>query len=169
METPILFEEVQATGNDGLRRVLQVLAVLFAAALLLNIVLQKGEANVLTHVLLTLSLACLLASLFMTFKLITQIRSDGIYVRYPPIRFVFARFAWTDVRQVYVREYGAGEYGGWGIRISPSGWGYIVPGNMGIQLVMADGSRVLITTHRPDEVREVLRKLGHHSKGMHNG
>lgn len=167
METPILFQEVQATGNDGLRRVLQVLAVIFAAALLLNIVLQKGETNMLTHVFLTVSLACILASLFMTFKLVTQIRPDGIYVRYPPLRFGFARFEWKDVRQVYLREYSAVEYGGWGIRISPSGWGYIVPGNTGIQLVMQDGSRVLITTNRPDEVKEVLRKLGH-GKGMHN-
>ena len=161
MDTPVLYEEVRSASNDKLRRFLTATTILFGAATVVNLVIQRGVPNTLTEYLLAGAGLCLAASVFFSFRLVTQIRADGIYVRYAPLQPSFARYAWTDVRQVYLRRFNAiAEYGGWGVRIGPSGRGYVVPAEWGIQLELNDGSRVLIATAHPDEVTAVLHKLG---------
>jgi hypothetical protein len=161
MDAPILFEEVQASGGGGAQKFLRGLAGVFALALIVNLLWQGGAVSGLTAFVFIAGALCLLASILLSFRLITQIRTDGIYVRYAPLQLAFVCYTWTDVRQVYLRRYNAlAEYGGWGLRMGPNGGGYIVPGEWGIQLVLEGGKKVLIATNRPEEITEVLRKLG---------
>lgn len=161
MDAPILFEEVQASGGAGAQKFLRGLAAVFALALVLNLVWQRGKVSGLTAFIFIAGAIALVGSILLAFRLITQVRADGIYVRYAPLQPSFVRYAWTDIREVYLRRYNAlAEYGGWGLRMGPRGGGYIVPGEWGIQLVLHNGNRVLITTNRADEVTEVLRKIG---------
>lgn len=160
MDAAILFEEVQASGGSGGQKFLRGLAVVFAAALVVNLLWQGGAFSGLTAFLFIAGGICLVGSLLLGFRLITQVRTDGIYVRYAPLQPRFVRYSWTDIHEVYLRRFNPLEYGGWGLRIGPRGGGYIVPGEWGIQLVLENGSRVLITTNRPDEVTGVLRNLG---------
>ncbi|MES2389410.1 MAG: hypothetical protein V4543_15515, partial [Bacteroidota bacterium] len=64
--------------------------------------------------------------------------------------------------KAYIRTYSPmGEYGGWGIRYGINkGWLYNVSGNMGLQLELLDGKKVLIGTRKPDEIIAALRKSG---------
>jgi hypothetical protein len=93
-------------------------------------------------------------------KLRVRLDATGITYRFAP--FAARHLAWTAVRRAYVRRYSAlGEYGGWGIK----GWSfddyaYNVSGPHGLQLVLANGKRVLIGTQRPEELRQVLAALG---------
>lgn len=161
MDAVVLFDEVQASGTQGLRKFLRGLSAVFAAALVVNLLWQRGEVTALTAFLFIAGAGCLLASLLTSFRLITQVRTDGIYVRYAPLQPSFTRYAWTDIREVYLRRYNAlAEYGGWGLRWGPSGRGYITPGEWGLQIVLHNGVKVLITTQRAEELTEVLRQVG---------
>lgn len=161
MDAPILFEEVQASGGGGGQKFLRGLAVVFALALVVNLLWQRGEVSGLTAFLFIAGAICLVGSVLLAFRLITQVRTDGIYVRYAPLQPRFIHYAWSDIREVYLRRYNAlPEYGGWGLRMGPCGGGYIVPGEWGIQLVLQNGNKVLISTNRAEEVTEVLRKIG---------
>jgi hypothetical protein len=161
MDAAVLFEEVQASGGGGTQKFLRGLAAVFALALVGNLLWQGGEVSGLTAFIFIAGAVCLVGSIMLAFRLITQVRTDGIYVRYAPLQPAFVRYAWTDVRQVYLRRYNAlPEYGGWGLRMGPYGGGYIVPSEWGIQLVLQDGKKILVSTNRPEEVTEVLRNLG---------
>ena len=70
------------------------------------------------------------------------------------------RIAWEEVGKAYIRKYNPiREYGGWGLRISIVGKGkaYTMGGRYGLQLELRNGSKVLIGTDRPEELRQVLR------------
>jgi hypothetical protein len=104
----------------------------------------------------------LMTILFFASRLDTEIRIDGIYVRFFPYHFTFRVYSWDKLSKVYVRQYSAiGEYGGWGLRYGLSGAGkaYNVAGNMGIQLIMNDGSKLLIGTDNSEEMIKLLKQM----------
>ncbi|MDR1516841.1 MAG: hypothetical protein LBS52_01860 [Dysgonamonadaceae bacterium] len=98
-------------------------------------------------------------------KLATLIDEQGIYLRIFPSK-VF--YAWDDVENAYIRQLKFGEFGGWGSRSSlkysfsfrPKNRAYIMSGSIGLQLELKNGERVLIGTHRQEEIEEILKKLG---------
>jgi hypothetical protein len=160
-DTQVVFEEVQARAAKATSDFFKVASLLVLIALVINIVLQKGRANDFTYLLITIFPVLFILNLLLPFKLTMQIRTDGIYVRFPPLQPSFRKFYWSEISQVYIRSYDAvSEYYGWGIKISPAGTGYIVAGNVGIQIIFKNGNKVLITTQRPDEVNEILRRIG---------
>lgn len=106
----------------------------------------------------------LLVTLFITqLRLDTQVRSDGIYVRFFPFRLSFRRYGRERIVKAYIRDYSPiTEYGGWGIRYGFSGKGkaLTVSGNKGLQLELEDGSKLLIGTQEPAQLELALRQLG---------
>ena len=49
------------------------------------------------------------------------------------------------------------EYGGWGVRLGPKGWGYMTSGKEGVQLRLRKGLPVLIGSARPRELEAAIR------------
>ena len=91
-------------------------------------------------------------ALLLSARLITEVRMDGIYIRFFPFHFSYREIAFHDLKSFEVRRYNAlREYGGWGIRYGPQGKAYNVGGNRGIQLVLTDGKRILIGSQKPEE------------------
>ena len=99
------------------------------------------------------------ALLFGMLKLQTQVRSDGLYIRFFPFHISFKRFTAEDLSKYYARQYKPViEYGGWGIRfILRNGRAYNVSGNKGVQLVFKSGKRLLIGSQRAEELEEAIR------------
>jgi hypothetical protein len=169
MDGTVLFEEVQRVSKKPVGDFFKALVVLFLVALGFNLIWQKGTVNQLTMALAAGFLIVALIAFFANMKMVTQIRADGIYVRYPPFEPDFKGYLWTDIEEVYIREFDAvGEYGGWGIRVGfsgvkygGSGKAYIFSGNVGIQIVLSDHSRVLIGTARGDEIAGLLHQFNH--------
>jgi hypothetical protein len=94
-------------------------------------------------------------------KLETQIKNDGIYVRYYPYKSTYRHYKWEQLSKVYVRKYSAlGEYGGWGLKGFGDDKVWNVSGNMGIQLVLKDGKKLLIGTKLPEECKRILIESG---------
>ena len=100
--------------------------------------------------------------LFLVMRLETEVRPDGLYVRYFPFHLQFKRFAWADIRESGARRYDPlREYGGWGIRWGRGGRAYNVSGDRGLQLVLKDGKRWLIGSQEADELAAaVARAMG---------
>jgi len=99
--------------------------------------------------------------LFLLLKLETEVKPDGIYIRFFPFHIRFKRFAREDLSEYYARQYKPlWEYGGWGIRFSLRyGKAYNVSGNQGVQLVFKSGKKLLIGTQKPEELEAAIRSI----------
>jgi len=100
--------------------------------------------------------------LLWVFRMETEVRRDGLYVRCVPFHRGFRRFDVADLSEHHARRYRPIiEYGGWGIRCGWKGWAYNVSGNEGVQLVFRDGRRVLIGSARPAELDTAIESVVH--------
>ena len=98
--------------------------------------------------------------LFGIARLVTEVRNDGLYVRFFPFHFSCLRFPISSIRSYEARTYSPlGEYGGWGIRYGWNGKAYNVSGNQGIQFELHNGKRFLVGSQRPLEFLAALQSL----------
>ena len=93
-------------------------------------------------------------------RLLTEVRPGMLSVRLIPFRGKY--IPTRDIQSADAREYSPmREFGGWGIRTSGDGGrAYNAYGNMGVQLVLTDGKRVLVGTQRAEELLAALRLAG---------
>lgn len=98
------------------------------------------------------------ALLFLCMALETKVADDGICIRFFP--FVRKRIAYDQIISFEARTYRPiAEYGGWGIRVRLRGTAYNVSGNRGVQLELANGTRLLIGSQRPDELADAIQTM----------
>jgi hypothetical protein len=97
---------------------------------------------------------------FYSIKLITEVRYDGIYVRFFPLQFHSLKILFGDIKNYEIRTYSAlKEYGGYGIRLGKKGKAYNVSGNKGIQIEFYDGKQLLVGTQKPEEFLSALASM----------
>jgi hypothetical protein len=95
--------------------------------------------------------------LFISAKLITEVRNDGVYIKYFPIHWTFRKMAFKDLKRYEARTYKPiREYGGWGIRIGRKGMAYNMSGNKGVQLELFNNKRLLIGSRRHEELFQAI-------------
>lgn len=100
-----------------------------------------------------------LGNLFLiSLKLTTLINKEGIYFQLFPLHFKIQYVNWSDIATIEVRKYKPmKEYGGWGYRYSfNNGKAYNISGNMGLQLVLKNGDKILIGTQKKEELLAFL-------------
>lgn len=98
--------------------------------------------------------------LLLGLRLDTEIRNDGVYVRFFPFALRLKRYGWEEIEKAYVRPYKPLlEYGGWGIRYGRKGKALNVSGNMGLQLELKNGKKLLIGTRKPEALQAVIEEL----------
>ncbi len=163
METKILFSEKQRFTQWWVWLIL--LGVLATPFYGLYHELQKAQPfsdpSVNTGLILSLAVILPVTALFIFMRLETQISKAGFAVKFFPFHFKFRQFAWSDLEEIYVREYSpVSDFGGWGLRYSLSGAGkaYNVSGHQGIQLVFKNGKKLLIGTNKPEEAAAALKQ-----------
>ncbi|MBU2919718.1 hypothetical protein KO504_00060 [Winogradskyella psychrotolerans] len=105
----------------------------------------------------------LLASGFIFFfKLTTRIDETGIHYKFFPFHWNLKNIKWNEINKAYVRTYDPlGEYGGWGLKggtlwNKAKGSAINVSGDIGIQLVLKSGKKLLIGTQKKNEAKSVL-------------
>lgn len=102
----------------------------------------------------------LVVLLFVLVKLETQIKDNGIYVRFFPFVPKFKFYPWEEISIAVVRKYRPlMEYGGWGIRFGRNGKAYNIKGNKGLQLKFKNGNALLIGTQKAEELESVLDSI----------
>jgi hypothetical protein len=164
----IVYREVQR-WSLGARSLLLTLCLLAAAGGLVSAVITPTQGDHQWVFLLVVGLCGILVPLGVGLviwiaRLDTEVRRDGLYIRYVPFHRNFRRFKAEDLRESYTRPHRPIlEYGGWGIRYGWKGKAHNVRGNQGVQLVLRDGRRVLIGSARPAELEAALRSIAHGS------
>jgi hypothetical protein len=107
--------------------------------------------------LLSIGLSLAVSYLFQQMKLITEVRSDGLYLRFFPLRARLIDF--SNISHCAQRIYQPiKEYGGWGIRYSRQGKAYNISGNDGVQLEFQQGKPLLIGSQRAGELEQAIRQ-----------
>ncbi|NIP24640.1 MAG: hypothetical protein GWN67_09965 [Phycisphaerae bacterium] len=166
-EKDLIFREVQ-TFSSTLRWLLVLLMAvsfaIFAIALWETITNPKTTNTLISTLLSIFAMAIPIAVtiLFFILKLETEVRTDGLYVRFYPMHIRFRKFTRENLAEFYARTYKPiREYGGWGIRCSFTGKGkaYNVSGNKGVQLVLTNGKKLLIGSQKPDELAAAIDKM----------
>ena len=104
-----------------------------------------------------LGFGVLLPLFFYKLKLITNVRKDGVYVRFAPFHFSFKKIQLDNLKRYYVRTYNPiGEYGGWGIKYGKMGKAYNVSGNRGVQLEFTNRKGLLIGSQKPEQLNSAI-------------
>jgi hypothetical protein len=103
----------------------------------------------------------LTALLILNLKLITEVRNDGFYYRFPPLINRMRSIKLSEIEKFEVGKYNPLlEYGGWGIRYRISGGkAYNVRGSQGVSFYLKNGRKVLFGTQNPPELRDALNKM----------
>jgi hypothetical protein len=106
---------------------------------------------------------------FFMLRLVTEVYADHLRVGLAPFRRRAIRL--RDIASAEAVTYHPlADYGGWGVRWAGSrGMAYNVSGNRGVQLVLADGRRILVGSQRAEELAMALRlAAGPHLQNPNN-
>jgi len=108
-----------------------------------------------------ISLLALIGFLLYNLKLKTEITDSGIGYRFNFFHSKMNVIKWEDISECFVRQYKPlWEYGGWGLRYTiRNGKAFNTMGNKGLQIVLKDGSKILIGTQKSDEIEATLLQL----------
>ncbi len=103
------------------------------------------------------SVPALLILFFVLLRLDTKVDAEGVHYRFFPFQGNYKMKKWDEIEKAYVRHYKPMyEYGGWGIR----GWGndkaLNVSGNVGLQLELKNGDKLLIGTQKEEEMKNTV-------------
>ncbi len=165
METPPLFKEVQYFRQIWIWAIVLGIDALLIYGLIQQLIYKQsfGDNPMSdTGLIFTTAFTILMTLFFWVWRLETEIRRDGIYVRFFPIHLNFRYYSWEKIQRCYLRTYNPIlEYGGWGLRGFGKNRALNVAGNDGIQLELENGAKLLIGTQQPDEAEVALRKTGH--------
>ena len=125
--------------------------------ILIITVISKITPDFIPYVLIGPVVAGLLIGLS---NLTTELRSDGIYYRFTPFHLNWNLISKDEIEKIYIRKYSPiGEFGGWGIQGLGKNRAYNTSGNMGLQLEMKSGKRILFGTHKPEEWAKAIKEL----------
>ena len=97
------------------------------------------------------------------FKLKTRIDEKGIHYQFFPFHLKLKTISWKEITSAYVRKYDAiTEYGGWGLKggffwRKSKGTAINVSGDIGIQLELKNGKKILVGTKKENEAKQVLK------------
>lgn len=96
------------------------------------------------------------------FQLITEVRTDGVHLRFKPFQRSFRRIAVKQIREVSVTSYSALSYAGWhwGVQRTVSGnTVYRLKGSRGVEVVLKGGEQWFIGSQRPEEFKESIEQI----------
>ncbi|PKL85720.1 MAG: hypothetical protein CVV22_06050 [Ignavibacteriae bacterium HGW-Ignavibacteriae-1] len=164
MEPQILFSENQKFTQWWIWGIMLLINSIWIVAIFVQLIggtpfgnNPMSDVGIIITAILTILLTVFLRSI----RLDTQIREDGIYVKFFPLYLNFKKYFWYEISKCYLREYQPiKEYGGWGLRGFIKNRALNVSGNQGLQLIFTDNKKLLIGTNKPDEMKLALMNLG---------
>ena len=160
MKGKLIFEERQTfLGSWMWYLVLSVTTISVVGTIIMGVLSgeQEGYVGAIIATIVTIFVLLILG----TSKLVVTIDHHAIYYQYTPFINKEKVITKEDTEEVYVRKYSPiSEYGGYGFRFSfRSGRALNISGNMGLQLVMKNGKKLLIGTKKPELLETAVTKL----------
>lgn len=166
VNSQVLFREVQKMNQIWVWLIIAI-PVIFSwygayQQLLLGKPFGDNPAPDWMMLLLFLAFGVLFPVFFHSIKLVTEVRKDGLYIRFYPFHRSFKIFPFETIQSYEIRTYNPIiDYGGWGIRYGPKGKAYTTTGNRGLLFEFADGKKVkklMIGSQTPEKLSEAIRK-----------
>ncbi len=101
----------------------------------------------------------IIVGMLILIQLKTKLDEVGVHYQFIPFHFKQKTILWQDIKSAEVRKYEPlKEYGGWGIKgYSNKNKAYNVKGNMGLQVVLKNGNKILFGTQKADELSAILK------------
>ncbi len=98
--------------------------------------------------------------IFVVFRLRTEVRPDGVYLKFAPVQRSYKIFPAAEIERAEVEKYKPiREYGGWGWRFGKKGKAYSISGRRGVVLHFKEGSRILIGTKKPHALLQAVQNI----------
>ncbi|KGL62879.1 hypothetical protein [Polaribacter sp. Hel1_85] len=142
--------------------VLLAFSIIVPIAIIVKEYFKENTKMTTNEFVLTLA-GILISVLFIfLFKLTTRIDEKGIHYQFFPFHFSMRLIAWNEISKAGIRTYfPISEFGGWGLKggfffNKGRGKAINVSGDIGIQLVLKNGEKLLIGTQKKEEVNRVL-------------
>ena len=168
-DNTIIYNEIQRMKQAWIWLVLSLISLLiFSYGLFSQSVLKKpwGNEPIDNDKLIIIAIIVSLFLLIMYFvfkgtRLITQIKTDGIYLSYPPYFKKPVVYSFDEIQDFRKRKYKViKEFGSNGVQKRPKKKeiAYTVFGNDGIELILTSGYKILIGTQRGEYFLSSLRK-----------
>ena len=142
MTSEVLFRETQRMRQPW---ILALVGVTSAPVLVFDFVV--GLVVVLTAV-----------GLIYSIQLTTEVRTDGIYVRFAPIHRSFRQLPFNEIVRVENTEFGLLTYGGIGIRWTANTVAYMTTRGSGIKIDRENAKSVVIGSQEPLELMEIIEE-----------
>ncbi|CAM1369463.1 conserved hypothetical protein [Tenacibaculum litoreum] len=156
-----VFKEEQRFTQSWLI-ILITISIIVPITLIIKEYMKENSTMSSTEFILT-SLGITLSITFIFFfKLTTKIDEIGIHYQFFPFHLSIRKITWTEINKIHVRKYEPiSEYGGWGLKgcflwNKGKGTAINVSGNIGIQIELKNGKKLLIGTQKEQEVKRVL-------------
>jgi hypothetical protein len=166
-DTEVIFREVQKFRQRSLWILLLITDLLalifFGCGIFTQLIVGRAwgsrpmpdSALVIVGALIILLLSVITYA-FYRMQLITEVRNDGLSIRFLPLTTQLIPF--EHIKTCEARTYHPiREYGGWGIRYGRKGKAYNVSGNLGVQLELIPGKSLLIGSRRPEELAKAIQ------------
>ena len=143
--------------------VLILISAIMPLVLVFNEYYANKESFSFAEMILVIGLVLVAPCIIFVFKLYTRIDEVGIHYKFFPIHLKYKTIKWNEVAVAYVRKYDAiSEFGGWGLKggwlwKASKGTAINVSGDIGIQLELKNGKKLLIGTQLKNESEMVLQ------------
>ena len=128
--------------------------------------IEASGSLIISSIILTL-----VTILIFSLKLKTRIDENGITYQFSPFHVKAKNVPWESLNKCVVRKYSPIlEYGGWGYRgimrskmfgVGKNGRAYNIKGNIGIQMELRDGTKILIGTQKINQAKEVIKNYSY--------
>ncbi|MFH1515497.1 MAG: DUF6141 family protein [bacterium] len=160
-------KDLSCSETQYFRQIWLILLMLATSALFLYAMYEQfilgvpfGDKPMPDNVLIIFSIifGLIFPAFIFSLHLITQVRKDGLYIRFVPLHPSFVKIEYTDIVRFETVTYSPiFEYGGWGIRYGIKGKAYNVSGNRGVRLMFNNGRHILIGSQRAEELAIALQ------------
>jgi uncharacterized membrane protein YobD (UPF0266 family) len=142
---------------------LVIVSLLVPLGIILGTYINNPDNYTTLELMAIIGIILLASGIIFIFKLSTRIDQVGIHYKFFPFQLKFKIINWHEIKSAHVRNYDAiSEYGGWGIKggslwNKSKGTAINVSGDIGIQLELENGKKLLIGTQKKDEAEQVLK------------
>ena len=125
---------------------------------------KQGSGSI-EDIALIIFIEALVFTLLFTSRLETKLDEHGISYRLFPFQLITRFVSWAEISSAQVRKYDPlGEYWGWGIKGTRKNRAINIAGDVGLQLIMKNGRKLLIGTLQKEKMEEVVLKI--HSENL---
>lgn len=162
---PLLFREEQYFCHGYLMNIFLGIAVVWLVAAIIVLAIKDGgtsseDSGTMEVLLGPLLLIAILSSINFFSGLVTEVRRDGLFVRFIPFHFKFHRIPLDDAETIEAKTYRPVlDYGGWGIRVGFKKKAYNVYGSRGVEIRFGNGRKLLIGSQRPEELEKQIKAI----------